>query len=208
MKRVKKKHQKIGKRRAREHVKKTKIIITGKPKTVFKSRLKIYFMAKAKKNPTKQPKKTTSSWQSKTNNIITIDISNRKLEDEKKLQLLNAIRKTVKTKLKTPKPKQRKLLRAPMKATSVETKSGSATINVKITNTEPGLSDILAEHNGVEKELSQSGKMKFDNVKTGDFIIVEGDSLGDVEFTIDRTAKPQQQKFQPLAIIAFQFQIL
>jgi hypothetical protein len=73
----------------------------------------------------------------------------------------------------------------------------TATLNVTITGTESGDSTITATLNGNAQTLNQSGKIRIDNVNSGDIIEITGDSLGTTTITIDIPAHPTMLTFPP-----------
>jgi hypothetical protein len=73
----------------------------------------------------------------------------------------------------------------------------TATISATFTNVNPGLSELNAILNGVTKTLKQSGTLKFDNVLSGDVIMIQGKSLGTSDISMDIPASPPKMKFPP-----------
>lgn len=73
----------------------------------------------------------------------------------------------------------------------------TATISATFTNVNPGLSELNATFNGVKKTLTQSGTLGFDNVVSGDVIMIQGKSLGTADISIDVPASPPKMKLSP-----------
>jgi len=71
------------------------------------------------------------------------------------------------------------------------------TITVTFTNTNPGDSSLTASFNGVEKTLTQSGKLSFENVPNDQAIQIDGKSLGSTSLKIDVHASPPSLDFPP-----------
>lgn len=76
---------------------------------------------------------------------------------------------------------------------------GTKTANIKVTfsSTIPGKSGLTAIHNGVSKNLNQTGSLPITGVASGDIIIIQGQSLGTTTVTIDIGADPTQMNFGP-----------
>lgn len=130
---------------------------------------------------------------------LTIDLGNTGLNDAQMKKLLGQIHSLVNGNL----PVVKKQAHAKNKKT---VKSGNetvilpdtaATIKATFTNVNPGLSELKATFNGVTKKLSQTGDIVFNNIGSGDVIIIQGKSLGTSEISIDVKASPQQMKFVP-----------
>lgn len=164
-------------------------------------------MAKASK---KAGAKKAAAGKAKTTSVkknkFTVDLGKLNLNDEERFKLLDAVQKTVSREQKTvgEKPQEKAAASAPMKATVAV---AGATISATFRNVNPGLSELTATHNGVEKTITQSGTIDLANVKKGEIIMVQGKSLGKADISIDREADPQAMKFNP-GVILFNFFIL
>lgn len=154
-------------------------------------------MAKAKKA-------AASKTKSDKKNKLIINLGNLPLTDEQRKALLDAVHKTVDNQLEADAAaaQPRGLTREARSETG-----GSATITATFRNTNPGLSELTATHNGQTKTITQSGTLDLLNVKKGEVIMVQGKSLGKADISIDREADPQSMKAEP-GIIAFNFFIL
>lgn len=160
-------------------------------------------MATRKKNAAK--KSGTGRSTAGDNNKLTIDLGNLDLTVKETKKLLDAIDKTVSSKLKPKKEEKTETPTAPLKAGRPA--AGAAEITVTVTHTAPGMTEITATHNSTEKNLDQSGTISFENVQKGDSIRIKGKSLGKTDFKIDRDAEPQQKNFEP-GTFRFSFFIL
>jgi hypothetical protein len=139
-------------------------------------------------------------------NQVVIDLGKIELSDEQRKDLQNALHKTVSKNLKNlnaskkgvPTLKTMSNTRS-LLTTAVETEADTKTANLTVTftDTEPGLSNLNATCNGVEKTITRSGKITFENVTAGNRIKIKGDSLGHTTVTIDIGASPTQMNFPP-----------
>jgi hypothetical protein len=163
-------------------------------------------MAKTSKNGAAKSAVGKAKKKAPKKNKLTVDLGNLELTDKERLKLLDALYKTVNTKLKSKAPEPI-VVAVPAKAVRGLAAAGGATVNVKITGANPGLSEIIATHKSVEKRLDQSDNIDFENVQHCETIRIQGKSLGKSEFSIDRKAEPQQQKFEP-GTFRFHFFIL
>lgn len=98
---------------------------------------------------------------------------------------------------KPPKPKA--LAAGPVTAVEpppVTAATQMANLLVEFNNTDPGLSDFTATHNGSSQTINQSGTISFGNVATNDTIIISGDSAGSTVVSISGVqAVPMQMNF-------------
>ena len=73
----------------------------------------------------------------------------------------------------------------------------TATISAVFTNTNPGGSKLTATFNNQSKSISSTGKISFSNVNSSDIILVQVNSLGISDITIDIPADPSSFHFLP-----------
>ena len=73
----------------------------------------------------------------------------------------------------------------------------TATISAVFTNTNPGTSKLTATLNNQSKSISSSGGINFSGVKSLDIILVQVNSLGTSDITIDIPADPASFHFSP-----------
>jgi hypothetical protein len=78
----------------------------------------------------------------------------------------------------------------------VVTAGQTASLQVIFRNIDAGLSDFTATCNGVSQTIHESDTISFGNVKTGDTILINGDSAGTTNVTIiGVNALPMQMSF-------------
>jgi hypothetical protein len=78
----------------------------------------------------------------------------------------------------------------------VVTASQTASLLVIFRNVDSGLSDFTATCNGASQTIHESDTISFGNVKTGDTILINGDSAGTTDVTISGVnALPMQMSF-------------
>jgi hypothetical protein len=78
----------------------------------------------------------------------------------------------------------------------VVTASQTASLLVIFRNVDAGLSDFTATCNGASQTIHESDTISFGNVKTGDTILINGDSAGTTDVTISGVnALPMQMSF-------------
>lgn len=156
----------------------------------------------------KAPKKSTANKTKPAKpNTLTINLGNLQLTEAQHKKLLDAVYKTVGSKLKTAAKKtaaEAPPTNAPMRAGAAPTTG--ATITATFRNVNPGASELTATYNDEAKTINQSGTINFDAVRSGEIIMVQGKSLGKAEIVIDRKAEPQSKNFDP-GIILFNFLI-
>jgi len=71
-----------------------------------------------------------------------------------------------------------------------------ANLVVKFHNADAGLSDLTATHNNASQTINESGTISFSNVKTGDTILINGDSAGSTNVKINGVqAVPMEMNF-------------
>ena len=143
---------------------------------------------------------------------FTVNLGNLKLSQKDHKKIMDAVHKTVNNELKSIIPPKGK--KAPPKVKKKLARSltvieavATATVTATFTNVEPGLSELNATFNNATQKLTQSGTLKFKDVKRGDFIEIQGKSLGTSDISIDVKASPQAKKFQP-GTFNFNFVIL
>jgi len=128
-------------------------------------------------------------------NKLSIDL-NVELTEKQRQRLHKAIHKTISAHLKKTETasvkKERKTARS-LTADNVM----KVNLDASFTNTNPGLSELKAILNDEEKTITESGKISFDKVQSGDIIIIQGESLGKTTVTIDVSAEPIQFNFEP-----------
>lgn len=71
-----------------------------------------------------------------------------------------------------------------------------ANLAVEFHNTDAGLSDFTATHNGASQTINESGTISFSNVNTNDTILIKGDSTGRTNVKISGVqAVPMEMNF-------------
>jgi len=100
----------------------------------------------------------------------------------------------------TAKPKKPKALATgPAVANEDQSLSAAtqvANLAVEFHNTDPGLSDLTATHNGASQTIHESGTISFSNVNTSDTILISGDSAGNTVVKINGVqAVPMEMNF-------------
>lgn len=138
---------------------------------------------------------------------IVIDLERLSLSPEQIKALHTALHKTVVTQLKKgtaapAKPATKTAKKAPKKlgltggaAAAPATKT--ATVTATFFNVPTGKSELRAILNGQTKTINKSGRIPFNNVTSGDAILIQGTSLGTTTVTIDVSAEPAQMSFPP-----------
>lgn len=139
---------------------------------------------------------------------LTIDLGNLDLTDKQKSQLLNAVHKTVSTKLQsqtaasttaggatTTTTRGIGLTATPPPPAATQTKT--VTVSVTFKTVDAGLSELEATIGNQQQTIDQSGDLVFKNVKTPAALLVKGKSLGTTTVDIDTPADPQTKSFVP-----------
>ncbi len=137
-----------------------------------------------------------------SNDKLVIDLRRLKLTDKQRQALHNAIHKTVTKQLEkiTDTAEDQSGSAAGMARGVLEAASAltmTANLHVTFFNVDPGNSELTAILNGNSKKITQSGKISFSNVKSGDMILIQVTSLGNTTITIDISADPMQLNFGP-----------
>lgn len=83
----------------------------------------------------------------------------------------------------------------------------TAIITATFSKTEPGDSKVTATHGATSKTIDKTETIKFDNVQSGEMIMIQGKSLGSSDFAIDVDASPVSKHLDP-GKINFNFIIL
>lgn len=84
----------------------------------------------------------------------------------------------------------------PVAIEGAEIAGQTANLQVEFHNTDTGLSDFTATHNGAGQTIHESGTISFSNVKTSDTILISGDSAGSTVVKISGVqAVPMEMNF-------------
>ena len=131
-------------------------------------------------------------------NKLVLDLGNIPLTAKQRKALHNAIHRTVTNQLKKAETgKKSAPPKTARRATARAAAAGTANLQVTFFNTEPGDSELIATLKEESKTVNESGKIRFQNVQSGDIITIEGTSLGTTTVTIDISAEPVQMAFTP-----------
>lgn len=131
---------------------------------------------------------------SKKKLTISLDVD---LDKKQQKRLHAALHRAVSAQLKKIEQEKKESKAVPKVAKDKKEKATKTAV-LEVTIINAGIeSEVKAILHGEEHTLTQSGKIRFSKVNTGDIIKVRGTSLGSVTVTIDIDADPTQLNFQP-----------
>lgn len=131
---------------------------------------------------------------------LTIDLGNIELTAKQKSKLLDAVHKTVGTKLKS---KANSMAgggagsSGPATLTEAAPATKTATVSATFKTVDAGLSELTASIGAQQQTVNQTGKMVFNNITTPAVLMIKGKSLGTTTVTVDIPSNPQTMDFQP-----------
>lgn len=136
-----------------------------------------------------------------SNDKLIIDLRRLKLTNKQRQALHNAIHKTVTKQLEkiTDAAEEQSAPAGVMTrgGTAAAVRTMTAKLQITFFNVDPGNSKLTAILNDEEKTVHQSGVISFNNVQSGDMILIQVKSLGRSTVTIDVSADPMQMSFPP-----------